>query len=902
MNLFSSKKPYAVRRPKRRRPKDFDPKSLLRLGQFILAALAIYTLASLFALGTGPLGENISSKLVGVFGVGIVLPLVHLLYQLICAAAGRKVDRSLRQWLGTIFAYLAITLLLTLLYREGIGQQVGLLSPGAVGKAMVSLFRSTIGALGATLAGLLLVVAAFCQYGHLSTDRVNRFRTALGSLSLRRLKSLVEDEAAEDDSSQLSVPSVTVSDPVVQDEPAEDEVDFPRSIDEEHEPSLPDVSETEAEGPDEIPQVPLPSRRGFFAALFHRRAKVDVEAVKRAMNPSHDRPIDMSDVGLEGNEPPAEPDVSEPVSFPNVFPNVEEEPLNVESEEPQPEKTASEVRRDEPFGFAHSGAGANGGRALEVGRDVMAVSGKSWKRDGASGDALHETPPTPQVVLDADAPIIGTGALKTSQPAGDEEAASAGAFPPPLDLLGPSSPGVSASENSAALDQGSDVIEALSNFGVEATLAHTIVGPTVIQYQIQLAPGIKVSKVSALEADIAVALAVPAIRVEAPVPGTTYVGIELPNPRRRTVPLRTVLESEAFQKTKLSLPLPLGQTVDGRILITGLEELPHLLVAGTTGSGKSIFINNCITALCYHNKPSDLRFIMVDPKRVEMAFYEHLPHILSKPIVTPQSAVDALGWAVREMENRYETFSAARARHLESYNSKVLPKDRLPHIVIIVDELADLMMTAQKEVEEYIARLAQMARATGIHLILATQRPSVNVITGTIKANIPARVAFSLPSVADSRTILDVSGAQHLLGKGDMLFISSRHPRPLRIQSPFMDEATNIRVVDYLRNAFGEPEYVELGEQGGSSSGPSENGAFLDEPRLAEAVAIVLGTGIASSSRLQRQMRVGFTRAARMIDSMELLGIVGPADGSKPREILVDEVEADEILNRHGIR
>ena len=401
------------------------------------------------------------------------------------------------------------------------------------------------------------------------------------------------------------------------------------------------------------------------------------------------------------------------------------------------------------------------------------------------------------------------------------------------------------------------------------------------------------------------ALGVPSIRVEAPIPGTSYIGIELPNTHRRAVPLRQILESGVFQSTKLSLPvsythlpLPLGQTVDGRILITGLEELPHLLIAGTTGSGKSIFINNCIVALCYHNTPAQLRFIMVDPKRVEMGIYESLPHILAKPVVTSNGAVHALAWAVREMERRYDACSQIKARSIASYNEKVLPKDRMPHIVIIVDELADLMMTAQKEVEEYIMRLAQMARAVGIHLMLATQRPSVNVLTGTIKANIPARISFSLPSVADSRTILDVTGAQNLLGKGDMLFVSTRHPHPRRIQSPFMDEQTNVKVVEYLRNTFGDPEYVDLEDQGDDKGG-SDSNAFLEDSRLEEAIKIVLNTGVASSSGLQRQMRIGFTRAARMIDTMESMGIVGPQNGAKPREIFVDEGEALEILEQH---
>jgi S-DNA-T family DNA segregation ATPase FtsK/SpoIIIE len=344
----------------------------------------------------------------------------------------------------------------------------------------------------------------------------------------------------------------------------------------------------------------------------------------------------------------------------------------------------------------------------------------------------------------------------------------------------------------------------------------------------------------------------------------------------------------------------MGVRVDSRPLIIGLEDLPHLLVAGTTGSGKSVFVNSCIAGLCYCRKPEELRLLMIDPKRVELSIYEHLPHMLAKPVTSPKKAIQALAWAVREMEQRYDIFAKARVRNLAGYNEKAIPKDRLPHIVIIVDELADLMFTAQKDVEDYICRLAQMARATGIHLLLATQRPSVNVVTGLIKANIPARVAFTLPSQADSRTIIDVSGAEKLLGKGDMLFVSPRFPKPVRLQSPYIEDGKSLEFINYMKALFGKPEYIDIEEQGGSSGdGSGADSPFTDDPLLEEAMQIILDSGIASASRLQRQLRIGFTRAARLIDTMEQLGIVGPPEGSKPREILVDDQRALEILDEH---
>lgn len=471
-----------------------------------------------------------------------------------------------------------------------------------------------------------------------------------------------------------------------------------------------------------------------------------------------------------------------------------------------------------------------------------------------------------------------------------------GEFPPPLDFFGPQEPFSDPIDQDLIRRQGERIIQTLAEFGIEAEMAEKVIGPTVVQFRIQLAPGIKVSRVASLNNDLAVALAVPSLRVEAPIPGKPYVGIEIPNPRRVSVSLRSIVESPIFEEGESDLPLPLGQGVDGSPLVIGLEDLPHMLVAGTTGSGKSVFVNSCILGLCSKRRPEELRLLLVDPKRVEMSFYEKLPHTLTPPIVDAKKAVHALAWALREMERRYEIFARSRVRNLAGYNAKALPKDRFPHIVIVVDELADLMMTSPKEVEDYICRLAQMARATGIHLVVATQRPSVNVITGLIKANIPARVAFTLPSQADSRTILDVGGAEKLLGKGDMLFLSPRYPKPLRIQSPWIDEGRISALIAYLVELFGEPQHIEIDDQSNGSS--SVDDPQLEDPMIRQAVNAVLESGIASASRLQRQLRVGFTRAARLVDAMETLGIVGPQEGSKPREILVDEDRAEEILSR----
>ncbi|NLL36190.1 MAG: DNA translocase FtsK [Fretibacterium sp.] len=486
---------------------------------------------------------------------------------------------------------------------------------------------------------------------------------------------------------------------------------------------------------------------------------------------------------------------------------------------------------------------------------------------------------------------------------GDESEAHVqdGVFPPPLDIFGPL-PSDDEHDDTMELAerQAETIVDTLQNFGVKASVAHIVVGPSVVQFQIELAPGIKVSKVAGLANDLTMALAVISVRVEAPILGQRYVGIEIPNPIRRGVALRSIMESEEFTAGDFLLPLPMGMRVDSRFLICGLEDMPHLLVAGTTGSGKSVFVNSCILGMCSCRTPDELRLILVDPKHVEFAIYEGLPHLLACPISDSKKAVAALTWTVQEMERRTECFAETRVRNLASYNERVLPKDRLPNIVVVVDELADLMYTAGKEVESLIARLAQKARAAGIHLILATQRPSVDVITGLIKANVPARVAFAVPSQTDSRTIIDTGGAEKLLGKGDMLFYSTRYPRPLRLQAPFITEERTLDFVRYAKNVFGVPDYLEFEDVSGGEEGGRSGGGALDDPKIEEALRLVMDTGVASASGLQRYLNIGYPRAGRLVTGLEQLGILGPlsSNTSKPREILMDEESAFEALER----
>jgi len=423
----------------------------------------------------------------------------------------------------------------------------------------------------------------------------------------------------------------------------------------------------------------------------------------------------------------------------------------------------------------------------------------------------------------------------------------------------------------------------LSEFNVTGKVINVQVGPTVTRYEFQPAPGIKVNKIVNLSNDIALAFAVAAVRIEAPIPGRSAVGIEIPNRRKEIVSLRELIENENFMQNPSPLKIALGKDVGGKPLIWDLREAPHLLIAGATGSGKSVCINAILASLLFCSDPSVLRIALVDPKRVELSIYAGLPHLCAPVISDVRLVIKLLKWLCREMECRYELLSELSCRNIEEYNHLVEPKERLPYIVIVIDELADLMMTAASDVEAYICRLAQMARAVGMHLIVATQRPSVDVITGLIKANFPSRLAFAVYSQVDSRTILDGPGAEKLLGNGDLLFSPMGVSKPIRGQGAFVSTEETKRIVEHwlqqkevihysLEFVFQEEE-IEISEE--------------DDEVYREAVKIVVESGKASTSLLQRRLRIGFNRAARLIERMEREGIVGPYEGSKPRKVIV---------------
>ena len=435
----------------------------------------------------------------------------------------------------------------------------------------------------------------------------------------------------------------------------------------------------------------------------------------------------------------------------------------------------------------------------------------------------------------------------------------------------------------------------LLQFGIDVDMEGESVWPTVIQYRLRPSEGVRLAKIESLKKDLTLALKAKSIRIQAPIPGLGLVGIEVPNEKRDTVGIKEVLQDDAFTHHKSKLAIAVGKDINGDFIVGDLAKMPHMLIAGQTGSGKSVGMNGFILSLLYKNTPSELRMIMVDPKQVELGIYDGIPHLLTPVINSPDKALNALKWWVAEMERRYSTLKPLSVRNLEEYNAKVWPKDRMPVIVIIIDELADLMMSGnKKEVESAITRIAQKARAVWLHMILATQRPSVDVITGLIKANVPSRVAFTVASQVDSRTVLDTIGAEDLLGRGDMLYFPTGAMASTRIQWVLVETDEVERVVNHIKRTIDPAMLEDIYDRSivegdrGNFEGSVGGGEYGDEdPKVVEeAILLVRSNGKCSTSMIQRHMKLGYGRAARVVDILESMGIVGPADGSKPREVI----------------
>ena len=479
---------------------------------------------------------------------------------------------------------------------------------------------------------------------------------------------------------------------------------------------------------------------------------------------------------------------------------------------------------------------------------------------------------------------------------------------PPIELLEKGNKAAKGGKKSVT-ETASRLQKTLYNFGVSAKVEKVSVGPSITRYELKPAEGVRVSKIAKLADDIALNLAAESIRIEAPIPGKQAVGIEVPNKENEIVHFRDIIDSEAFANAESKLAMALGKDVAGEAVVTDIAKMPHVLIAGSTGSGKSVCINTLIASIIYKSKPSEVKMVMIDPKVVELSVYNGIPHLLIPVVTDPKKAAGALDWAVQEMVKRYSLFAEKGVRDIKGYNAELEKEDggeKLPQIIIIIDELADLMMVAAKEVEDAICRLAQMARAAGMHLVIATQRPSVDVITGIIKANIPSRIAFAVSSGIDSRTILDMVGAEKLLGKGDMLFSPIGSSKPQRIQGAFVSDKEVEKIVDFLK-ANGEVTYnediLEKIENSGKSDKEIDEDADDDtDERLMEAIEEVIASGQASTSFIQKRLKVGYARAGRIIDQMEERGIVSGYAGSKPRQVLMTKERWQELKTTPAVQ
>lgn len=476
---------------------------------------------------------------------------------------------------------------------------------------------------------------------------------------------------------------------------------------------------------------------------------------------------------------------------------------------------------------------------------------------------------------------------------------------PPLEMLNKSDNPHEGDITTELNNNGKMLVDILKSFNVQTKIIDISRGPAVTRYELQPASGVKISKITTLSDDIALNLASSGVRIEAPIPGKAAVGVEIPNKVVSVVKMRELISSKKFTSSKSKLTVVLGRDISGEIMTADLAKMPHLLIAGSTGSGKSVCINSFIISLLYNARPDEVKLLMIDPKVVELGVYNGIPHLLVPVVTDPRKAAGALGWAVNEMLSRYKRFAENNVRDLDSYNDLIERNpcltdkegevlEKMPQIVIIIDELSDLMMAAPNEVEDYICRLAQMARAAGMHLVIATQRPSVDVITGIIKANIPSRIALAVSSQIDSRTILDMSGAEKLLGRGDMLFSPVGSPKPIRVQGCYVTDREIEKIVEFIKSSqkteydFKVAAEIEKNATSDNSKGAdTHSGEDSSDPMMNEAIKCVVEAGQASTSLLQRRLRVGYARAGRLVDEMEQMGIVGPHEGSKPRQVLI---------------
>ena len=845
----------------------------------IVIGVAILALLGFFGFDLGIVGEILTGIFRYGFGFGGIIPCIavlwlgwRLLYQ------GKFMSITRRGLLITVFYLLAITMVP--LCRVPVGDELATTAladqGGVVGGFLASFIRTMFGEVGSIIVVAVLMLCC----GLLIT------RLSLGN-GLR--KAADKTQVGLDKAKEVAVEKVAVAKEVIEDwNEQRKEAAQRKAYDREKDTRYTDAAQNAVETLENRGVVAANDDYEVEPIDTHTPSSWKELAELEARNRAAERLAQISEKSgdaVDNGEIRTDSMDDEPKSMPAWLHNHDEEHADIEEFD-----TDDSVEND-AYGTNESGPAEYSYQPTTIGplETNHAAIASAIPGTGAAASSVSAGAGMSSMPLSV--PSLASTAEDTAQVAVSKDGQIHRTYDKPyhfpsLDILAKGE--VGQNNNDEVAYNAMRLEDVLSSFGISAKVVNATQGPTVTRYEIEPAQGVKVSRIVNLTDDIALNLAAQHIRMEAPIPGKSAIGIEVPNTKTEAVHLRDVLDCSDFKEARGGIPVGLGKDIAGKPVITDLAKMPHLLVAGTTGSGKSVCVNTLISSILFSRKPEEVKLLLIDPKMVELSVYNGIPHLMAPVVTDMKKAAAVLRWAVREMEARYKAFAASGKRDIKSYN-EAHPKSAMPLIVLIIDELADLMMTAPDDIEESISRLAQMARAAGIHMVLATQRPSVNVITGSIKANVPSRISFAVGSQIDSRTILDMAGAEKLLGKGDMLFSPIGANKPIRVQGAFISDDEVEHLVEFVKQQR-EPEYDDTvtaeAEKETAAQDNDEQDIYRDE-LLERAVNLVMESGQASVSMLQRRFRIGYTRAARLVDTMEDLKIVGPNMGSKAREILM---------------
>ena len=845
----------------------------------IVIGVAILALLGFFGFDLGIVGEILTGIFRYGFGFGGIIPCIavlwlgwRLLYQ------GKFMSITRRGLLITVFYLLAITMVP--LCRVPVGDELATTAladqGGVVGGFLASFIRTMFGEVGSIIVVAVLMLCC----GLLIT------RLSLGN-GLR--KAADKTQEGLDKAKEVAVEKVAVAKEVIEDwNEQRKEAAQRKAYDREKDTRYTDAAQNAVETLENRGVVAANDDYEVEPIDTHTPSSWKELAELEARNRAAERLAQISEESgdaVDNGEIRTDSMDDEPKSMPAWLHNHDEEHADIEEFD-----TDDSVEND-AYGTDESGPAEYSYQPTTIGplETNHAAIASAVPGTGAAASSVSAGAGMSSMPLSV--PSLASTAEDTAQVAVSKDGQIHRTYDKPyhfpsLDILAKGE--VGQNNNDEVAYNAMRLEDVLSSFGISAKVVNATQGPTVTRYEIEPAQGVKVSRIVNLTDDIALNLAAQHIRMEAPIPGKSAIGIEVPNTKTEAVHLRDVLDCGDFKEARGGIPVGLGKDIAGKPVITDLAKMPHLLVAGTTGSGKSVCVNTLISSILFSRKPEEVKLLLIDPKMVELSVYNGIPHLMAPVVTDMKKAAAVLRWAVREMEARYKAFAASGKRDIKSYN-EAHPKSAMPLIVLIIDELADLMMTAPDDIEESISRLAQMARAAGIHMVLATQRPSVNVITGSIKANVPSRISFAVGSQIDSRTILDMAGAEKLLGKGDMLFSPIGANKPIRVQGAFISDDEVEHLVEFVKQQR-EPEYDDTvtaeAEKETAAQDNDEQDIYRDE-LLERAVNLVMESGQASVSMLQRRFRIGYTRAARLVDTMEDLKIVGPNMGSKAREILM---------------